>query len=117
MRGLTVVLAVALSAPAFASEGRAPDPGGEVTVTVQAAQAEATSAQPVPAATEVGEPDDRDSAPAPFSRQPRLRWVELAVELARARHPGRQVDLFAPMAPPLVVADGFGLLVQRRFGR
>jgi hypothetical protein len=113
MRGLWVVAAMALAAPAIASEGAAPAPAEEATTS----PGDAPAVEVVPVAAEARRAETPDASEEPTGPRPRLRWVELAEALARARNPARRADLFASTPPPLVVTDGFGLLVQRRFGR
>jgi hypothetical protein len=48
---------------------------------------------------------------------PRQSFLDVQLELARAQNPPRRARLFAPMAPPKVISEGFGLLVERRFER
>ena len=57
------------------------------------------------------------TAPAAEDDLAPVRLADLQLALARKTSPRVKLDLYAPPSPPLVVADGCGLLVQRRFGR
>lgn len=136
MRGLVVFLMVAVSGVAWASEGAAPEQ--EITEVEAPALEEAPPAEPAAgdvdaideADAEAASPDAADAegasaeadeaeaiATEPSGPAPQFRFVDLTVRLARELHRGSKVDLYAPVGPPAVVADDFGLLVERRFGR
>jgi hypothetical protein len=118
MRGLVVFLMVTAASAALASEGT---PEVVEASAVPEASTAAAAVEPLTGTSEAATPpaaeEEEAAAPAPAGPRPKLRLVDLAVDLTKARYPARRADLYAPVGPPAVVAEGYGLLVQRRFGR
>lgn len=89
------------------------------------ALAGAAAVDPSGAATTEGPaagPTTNNETERPLETHPRelsgddLNFAGFQKALAARLYPRPPLDLFAPAEPPVVVADGFGLLVQRRVG-
>lgn len=97
-----------------------PAPEPQAPVVPEAAAEPERAAEPAAEAAAGDEAEIARETPPPAEPPlpaPRLRFVDLQEDLARRLHPAVPADLYAPVPPPRVIAEGSGLLVERRFGR